>query len=300
MKTLLAINEFIHSCQARNLKRGTVSSYRAILERFSQVCPKLPKKPQPVEAFLASIHCSDAHKVNHFAALRVFFRFVAQRYHRANPMAQMLPPPLPDELPPTLEPEEMMRLYCAASKPRDRAILTLLIDSGIRCSELTGLCWNDIKGEIIEVDGKTGKREVPISEETRRLLLSLPRRNQYIFHGHKGKLARSGVYGIVSRCMREAEICKPKVGPHRLRHAFGKGFLAMGGDLRSLQMILGHKRISTTEKYAKLATRDLIRKHHLFTPLRAVHTAAQESLFKEEAIKEAEAIVTDMERRESG
>ncbi|GAG64759.1 unnamed protein product [marine sediment metagenome] len=155
----------------------------------------------------------------------------------------------------TLEPDEEMRLLNSASTLRDRAILTLFIDSGIRSSELAELRRQDIKAETVRVHGKTGEREVPISDETRRLLLSViaeDSKDEYVFHSHKGLLTRNGVYRIVFGHMRKAGIKGPKLGPHRIRHAFGKTYLVSGGDVRSLQEIMGHASITTTQKYATL------------------------------------------------
>jgi hypothetical protein len=93
--------------------------------------------------------------------------------------------------------------------------------------------------------------------------------------------------------MQKFGIKGPKLVPHRIRHAFGKNFLVEGGDLRrSLQEILGHAHIKTTEKYATLNLTDIIKKHRKFSPLRAVHAAAQEGLFDNDAaLREAEAIL---------
>ncbi|GAJ12917.1 unnamed protein product, partial [marine sediment metagenome] len=256
-------NEFLHS--RIDLSELTVTWYQAKLQRFARVCPKLPKDPQPIEAFLANVNSSPATKLNYFNALRVFFRFISERHDIRNPNAKMRAPRSEKsnkKIRATLEPNEEMRLLESVpeSKPRDRAILTLLVDSGIRSSELTGLRPQDIGMETIRVSGKTGEREVPISEETRRLLLSLAENSKgdYVFHGHKGSLTRHGVYRIVSAYMRKIGIHKPKLGGHRLRHAFGKGFLVNGGDLRSLQRIMGHERITTTQEYADLAMPDII------------------------------------------
>ena len=77
-----------------------------------------------------------------------------------------------------------------------------------------------------------------------------------------------------------------------MRHAFGKNFLVQGGDLRSLQEIMGHADIETTQKYATLNLTDIVKKHQKFSPLRAAHAAGQERLFdKSLALKEAEEIV---------
>lgn len=88
----------------------------------------------------------------------------------------------------------------------------------------------------------------------------------------------------------------PKQGPHRCRHAFAKTYLMNGGDLRSLQQIMGHSSIATTEEYLKYANKEAIRKHHMFTPLLAVRAAAQSSFLTGEpsqAVEEAEKILEE-------
>jgi site-specific recombinase XerD len=294
-----AINEFLHSRQAQKLSQESINWYQAKLQRFAQICPKLPKDPRPIEAFLTTVNSSPSTILNYFNALRAFFRFISERHDTRNPISKMHAPGSKKgkRVRPTLEPNEEMRLLESVpeSNLRDRTILTLFVDSGIRSSELTGLRPQDIGMETVHVSGKTGEREVPISEETRRLLLltiAEHGKGDCVFHGHKGPLTRHGVYRIVSAYMRKAGIRGPKLGPHRIRHAFGKGYLVNGGDLRSLQQIMGHERITTTQEYADLAMPDIIAKHHQFTPLRAAHAAAQESFFnKTEALKEAEAIL---------
>ena len=100
------------------------------------------------------------------------------------------------------------------------------------------------------------------------------------------------MYDLVRSYMKKAGIKGPKLGPHRLRHAFGKNFLVQGGDLRSLQEIMGHADIETTQKYASLNLNDIVKKHRQFSPLRAVHAAEMAELLNpDEAIKEAEAIL---------
>jgi len=296
VRTQAAVDEFLNSRLAQNVSGLTIDWYQAKLTRFARACPKLPDSPRPIEAFLASPSTSATTKLNYFNALRIFFRFTSER-HRwrwRDPMAKMRPPSLPKTVMATLDADEEMRLLNSASTLRDRTILTLLVDSGLRSSELSQLRRQDIKAEALQVRGKTGERHVPISEETRTLLLLVAEGSQtdYIFHGHKGPLTRHGIYRVVSEHMRKAGILGPKLGPHRIRHAFGKGYLVNGGDTRSLQLIMGHARITTTEKYAALVLADLIDKHHKFTPLRAAHAAAQESLFdKAKVVEEAEEIV---------
>ncbi|GAI45219.1 unnamed protein product, partial [marine sediment metagenome] len=116
---------------------------------------------------------------------------------------------------------------------------------------------------------------------------------------HKGPITRHLIYAIVRRALEKAGIKGPKLGPHRLRHAFGKNFLVQGGDLRSLQEIMGHADIETTQKYATLNLTDIVKKHQKFSPLKAAHAAAQESFFDtSELVREAEAIVKGEEVNE--
>jgi hypothetical protein len=98
--------------------------------------------------------------------------------------------------------------------------------------------------------------------------------------------------------MERAGIKGPKLGSHRIRHGFGKNFLVQGGDLRSLQEIMGHTDIKTTQKYATLNLTDIIKKHRKFSPLKAVHAAEQESLITPEVLKQAEEILKG--RKSSG
>ena len=210
-------------------------------------------------------------------------------------MESVCAPRRPKTRMPTLEAFELAKLLEQAESLRDKAMLTLLADNGMRAGEVCSLLKHNIKQETVLVCGKTGWREVPISEETRRLLLQLASqsKDQYVFHDdHNKPISRFTIYRIVREHMEKAGINGPKLGPHRLRHAFGKNFLVEGGDLRSLQEIMGHTDVKTTQKYASLNLTDIINKHRKFSPLRAVHAAAQESLFvPEEVLKEAEEIL---------
>ncbi len=294
MKTELALREFIASRIAANLSKATISWYEDRLHPFAEACPTLPRRPEPIECFLATVHGSPETRWDVYRALKTFLKFIGSRHRLPNPMDAIKPPRRPKTLMPTLESGEMMRLLHSAESPRDRAILTLIMDNGVRAGEVCSLLKHNIKQETVVVHGKTGWREVPISDETRRLLLQIAatRMDDHVFHGHKGPITRHLIYAIVRRHMEKAGIKGPKMGPHRIRHAFGKNYLVEGGDLRSLQEIMGHADIKTTEKYASLNLTDIIKKHRKFSPLRAAHAAAQESLFDTSAaLKEAEAIL---------
>ena len=292
MRTEAALRNFLAHCRAQNLKPSTILWYEAKLNPFASTYPKLPLKPELIEEYLSSIVGSPDTIHAYYRALSAFYTFISRRTRYSNPVAKVEPPRRPTKVMPTIEPTELMRLLGAAAKLRDRALLTLLIDTGIRAAEVAALRWKDIKSETILVSGKSGQREVPISEDTKRLLFSIRvPAHDHVFVGQHGPLTRTGVYRIVRRCMKQAGISGPKLGPHRLRHTFGKTYLVSGGDMRSLQIIMGHRDITTTEKYASLTLGNTITKHHKFTPLRAAQAAAQQALFTKETIKEAEEIV---------
>lgn len=297
MKTELALREFIASRIAANLSPATIGWYKDRLFPFAYSCPDIPRQPEPIERFLATIQGSPETKYDVYRALKTFFKFLCSRRRIPNPMDAIHSPRRPKTLMPTLEVGELMKLLHSVESQRDKAIITLLVDCGVRAGEVCSLLKHNIKQETIVVHGKVGWREVPISDETKRLLLQIATlsSDDYVFHGNKGPITRHLIYAIVRRALEKAGIKGPKLGPHRLRHAFGKNFLVQGGDLRSLQEIMGHADIETTQKYATLNLTDIVKKHQKFSPLRAAHAAAQEGLFTSEALKEAEEILRGKE-----
>ena len=302
MRTEPAVREFIASRIAANLSPATISWYEDRLLPFAESCPTLPRRPEPIEEFLGTIQGSPETRWDCYRALKTFFKFMSSRHRLPNPIDAIKPPRRPKTLMATLEASELMRLLQSAEEPRDRAILTLIMDNGVRAGEVCSLLKHNIKQESVVVHGKTGWREVPISDETRWLLLRVTAKSpdDHVFYGHKGPITRHLIYAIVRRHMEKAGIKGPKLGPHRIRHAFGKNYLVEGGDLRSLQEIMGHADVKTTEKYATLNLTDIIKKHRKFSPLRVAHAAAQESLFdKDSILKEAELILTRKEAEDN-
>ena len=292
MRTEQALHEFIASRIAANLRPATIQWYKDRLLPFARACPTLPRRPEPVECFLAEIQGSSETKYDVYRALKTFFKFISKRRRLPNPM-DAVEMRHPKTYMPTLELGELTTVLWGLESPRDRAIVSLIIDNGVRADEVCSLLKHNIKSETTLVHGKTGWREVPISEDTRRLLLRVAALSpdDYVFHGHKGPITRHLIYAIVRRALEKAGIKGPKLGPHRLRHAFGKNFLVQGGDLRSLQEIMGHADIKTTEKYTTLNLTDVIKKHQKFSPLKAAQAGVQGNLFTPEVLKQAEEIL---------
>lgn len=294
MRTEAAIREFLASRIAQNVSKETIVWYKCRLYPFARVCPTLPRRPEPIEYYFSTVTWSHETKWDIYKALKTFFKFMNTRRHLPNPMLEIKSPRRPKIVMPTLEADEMMRLLHGVEDLQDKTILTLFLDTGIRAGELCSLLKQNIRQETIIINGKTGWREVPISDETRELLLKAAAASpvEFVFHNSKGQMKRHSIYDLVRKYLEKAGIKGPKLGPHRLRHAFGKNFLVQGGDIRSLQEIMGHADIETTEKYASLNLNDIVKKHRQFSPLRGVHAAEQAALLNPaDALKEAEAIL---------
>ncbi|GAI49031.1 unnamed protein product, partial [marine sediment metagenome] len=204
MSTQKAIDDFLSNRRARGLKPNSLQWYKTRLAGFAKLYDQIPQRADEIEKFLSRPRISQEVRCADFRALRTFYRFTNNRFDVSYPLDSITAPRQPKKVMPTLEPGQFALLIETASTPRDRALLMLLIDTGVRASELAELKWTDISRFTILVEGKTGQREVPVSPETRRLLLSLPHLGQHVFYGQQGRLTRSGVYRVVRHYMEKA------------------------------------------------------------------------------------------------
>jgi len=278
MKTAEAVRLFMTNCELKGLSASTIKQYRQQLSYLAEAFPKLPTTPEAIETLLARIDATPETKHSYFRTYRAAYNFLDKRHKTGNPMLNVTAPRLKPKIMPTLEmsdigllpifiKNDVTKYTAAVVQARDLALISLLLDNGIRSGEATGLKREDIKEHYIKVKGKVGERIVPISDSVVKLLLDLPDYDDgYVFHGHRGKLTRSGVYRIVKKYLTKIGITGDKLGGHRLRHTFGRQYLVLGGDLRSLQIIMGHSNIQTTEKYASLSNEDVMQKHNKYTP----------------------------------
>jgi len=187
-------------------------------------------------------------------------------------------------LPQLLSPEECADVLAAPDprKPagrRDRAMLELLYATGLRVSELVGLELNDVdlEARVLKARGKGSKeRLVPIGAPaaeavkayltTARAALLRGRTSRDLFVTPRGgRLTRQGFAKLLDRCARKAGI-RRRISPHKLRHAFATHLLAGGADLRSVQAMLGHADISTTQIYTHVDTTQARRLYERFHP----------------------------------
>lgn len=221
----------------------------------------------------------------HISTLRTFFRFLVEEgVFQVNPARLLESPKLSRKLPGTLSPSEVERLL-GQPEPveprgqRDAAMLELLYATGLRVSELVTLKLSNINLEsgYVRTIGKGSKeRIVPMGEKARKALLTYiedgrPRlarrlRTAHVFLNYLGKrLTRQGFWKILKGYARQAGI-KHEVTPHSLRHSFASHLLEAGADLRSVQMMLGHSDISTTQIYTHVTRKRLIHLHETCHP----------------------------------
>ncbi len=273
----------------QDLSPRTLEQYSQALDYLERQCPKMPKKPEPIRNALNKVE-SIWLRAAYWSVWRAFFRWCWWEYDITNPMDRVQRPKLPDVEMRALEPEELAMVVAAANKLRDKVIVALALDSGIRASEFGGLHILDIGSDTIRVWGKGSRQlRVPISSETRHLLQLLIDQDggggpqSPLFPGQNGQpLSRFAVYRIVRRCMEKAGIPGPKRGPHCLRHSLGKNYVADGGDPFTLRRIMRHKNIATTQRYVNLSLRDVVDQHHQHSPLREALRGAQGVLIKRE------------------
>jgi integrase/recombinase XerD len=219
------------------------------------------------------------------SALRGFHRFLLQeRAIEENPSRRLRAPKVIPRLPSVLtfgEVEDLLR-QPDPSQPlgsRDRAMLELLYATGLRVSELVHLSLNDVNLEVgyVRVKGKGAKeRIVPIGGAASRMLqryLEGPRRD-WALRSHEATLclgrrghgmSRQGFWKILRKYARAAGIAKP-ITPHTLRHSFATHLLEGGADLRSVQSMLGHVDIATTQVYTHVSRQHLKRLHQKYHP----------------------------------
>ncbi len=213
------------------------------------------------------------------AAVRSLFKFLArEKLVKQNPALLVSTPKLPKKLPRVPTIEEMNRALDAAQPEaavfptRDRLIFELLYGCGIRNSELTGINIEHIywSQQGIMVRGK-GKKErlVPFGDKAdwalrnylharQRVLQERQKKTPALILNRWGERLTTRSVGRIVKSIAVANGLSPEVHPHTLRHAFGTHLLEEGADLRSIQELLGHERLATTQRYTQLSTRKVM------------------------------------------
>jgi tyrosine recombinase XerC len=271
------IEKFIRYLEIeRNYSAHTILNYRLDLEHFRQSAggTDLEKIDYlALRKYLAALKEKNlgARTINRrLSALRSFFKFLTREgYLKANPILILSSPKLDKHLPQFLTEEETAKLIESAFPKdetdirslRDRAVLETFYSTGIRISELAGLALENVDfiGGIAKVMGK-GKKEriVPIGDAAlgaiRKYLAKRKKESTALFLNRSGKrISVRGIRNIVVKYIRRAGI-KQGVSAHTFRHSFATHLLNRGADLRTVQELLGHANLSTTQIYTHLTT----------------------------------------------
>lgn len=285
----LAIQRFLtHLKAARRVSEHTLRAYGADLVEFSRKNPGLA--PADVARAQVRAYAADLQKgelaratvLRRLASLKSFLKYLRrQGTLRKDPFAGLPGPRSERRLPRFLTEKEAETLLAAPAagaieNPRDRAIFELLYSSGLRRSELCGLNRGDVDfmGGFVRVFGKGGReRLVPAGDVAlgclREYLQGRARPQdamvEPLFVNERGaRLTAGGLYWLLRRWTKAMGFAKP-VNPHALRHSFATHLINRGSDLRSVQEMLGHADLATTQIYTHLdasALKAAHSKHH--------------------------------------
>ncbi|MGA2900590.1 MAG: site-specific tyrosine recombinase XerD [Candidatus Acidiferrales bacterium] len=289
-----AIRSFLSYLRVEKaLSQNTIDAYRRDLEKFSAFATErgLEKAPQVKRAdvvdFLASLYLRklDARSVaRHLVSLRQFFRFLlSEELIPEDPVVTVESPKFRKSLPQFLSVEEVDRLLAqpdvsSALGLRDKAMIELLYSAGLRVSELCNLAVDDLHVDAgsLRCIGKGNKeRLVPVGKRALAVLQLYIKKarpeilgehtSKYLFIIRKGnKLDRIAFWKNLALYGRKAGLRKA-LTPHMLRHSFATHLLDRGADLRSVQMMLGHSDISTTQIYTHVVEerlKQVYKAHH--------------------------------------
>jgi integrase/recombinase XerC len=257
---------------ARSTVTGTaVLAETSVQQKLRDVSPEQVKS---FLGFLGTQNYSKSTIARKLATLRSFYKFCLRRgYIKSHPLAAIRTPKQEKRLPKFLELEQINRLLSTPDDgtllgARDRAMLEVLFSTGVRVSELVDLDFAevDFQTQVIRVRGKGKKqRTTPIGPtaiaainkylELRRMD---PRAGSFdqqalFVNKHGQRLSTRSVRRKLDKYLTEAGL-DPSISPHTLRHSFATHMLANGADLRSVQELLGHQSLSTTQIYTHLTT----------------------------------------------
>jgi len=264
MKTADAVEAFIASRRARGCSASYEGWLRYTLGKLAAAYEELPTAPEAVELVLAGLDGVSA-ETRHgvWVAVRLLYRWASRRLGVPDAAAVVERPLRRPKLLRTLAEYEVDRLLESRLSRRDRALVTLLLDTGMRIGEAASLTWDAVGPSTVRVFGKTGGREIPVSPTTARALIGLGD-GRLLWTGERGAMEVRGLQQAVKRAMARAGL---QGGPHLLRHTFGRLYVMAGGDVFSLQRIMGHRQISTTRRYVDMDLRDVQVQHERFSPI---------------------------------
>ena len=286
------IDSFLRFLQLeKGLSKNTLSSYQTDISGFNQWCSDQAIEFSQVnlsdaENFIVSLRkkelapASISRKISSLKSLFVYLK--KQQHIKTNPFQDLVLPKIPKSLPKSMSMAEVNTLLDAPDTStfiglRDKTMLELMYATGLRVSELVNLKYSsfDFERSVIKVLGKGSKeRIIPFGDSALSWLKqyidfrrqnNLSMNSKYFFISQKlSQVTRQSFWQRVEHYQKIASI-PYKISPHTLRHAFATHLLNNGADLRSVQMLLGHSDLSTTQIYTHIAKQrlsEMIKKHH--------------------------------------
>jgi integrase/recombinase XerD len=252
--------------QVRNFSPHTQASYLQQISQFARYFQTSPEVLGPDEIRLYQVHLVQERKLSissvctAVAALRFLYKVTLQKEWT---LADVIPvPKKPQRLPIVLSPEEVLHFLACVATLKPRVILTTCYAAGLRISEATHLKPSAIDSQrmVIRVEQGKGQKDryvmlSPQLLETLRGYWRLVRPKEWLFPGDiAGKpITKDAVELACQKARRRSGLHKP-ITPHSLRHAFAVHLLEAGTDVRTIQLLLGHRSLATTAQYLRIAT----------------------------------------------
>lgn len=293
------VEQFVEMLAAeRGASVATLDAYRRDLDHWLSYLSAAPEQAtdEDVRAFVQAMTAeglAPTTAARRLSALRQFYKFLlSEQLIKENPTKLIDTPKHHKPLPKTLSEEEVDRLLLAAKEWPDKegirllAMLELLYASGLRVSELVALPYSNVMRAmrapkpVLNVTGKGGKERVVLLNQkaldaleaymaVREEFLGEKKSSSLLFpsHGKQGHITRQRFGQLLGELAGRAGIERSKISPHKIRHAFATHLLRHGADLLSLQKLLGHADISTTQIYTHVLHEELAELVETYHPL---------------------------------
>ena len=225
------------------------------------------------------------------AAIRSFFKYLTSKAHilDENPLADLDSPKIPKTLPTYLTLEESKRLLSAVEgkyKERDYCILCLFLNCGLRISEIVGLNLSDLQTDHLRILGKGSKERIVYLNDACldaiadylvvRSNIAAVDRNAFFLSNRRSRMSTDAVHAMVKKTLKQAGLDPEKYSAHKLRHTAATLMLNNGVDVRTLQEVLGHENLNTTQIYTHVDNSGL-RVAAASNPLASFHTGEKSS-----------------------
>jgi site-specific recombinase XerD len=274
-----AVELFLGAKAAEGASPRTIEWYRMILVRLvrstghDRVVDGID--PAELRAWLVELRATLApvSVAGYVRTLRVFGNWLAaEGLADAAALRGLRRPRVPHKV---IEPvsDDVLRRLLAVASVRDRAIVLLMLDTGLRVSEVAGLRLGDLRADgTVKVNGKGSiERITPVGSTARQAIVRYlgqrgpGRLDDALFLGRKGEISARGLQHMLRRLKGRVGVTG-RLSPHSLRHTFARSYLVNGGDVFSLQRMLGHTSLDMVKRYVALTDFDLVTRHASASP----------------------------------